>query len=235
MTGDREHAHPKVLDRWLARGAIAVVMTLQLSLVNNFAYGSRWLAPMLELLLLVPLTVLSVRAERAAWNARTTQEWESATLYRSFNKTLGIALVTVISLSNVRSLALLVRALLAGATENGRTLLLDGLNVWTTNVIVFALWYWLLDRGGPSIDRDHRQGANEFIFPAMTLPPEAPGAGVKPGFIDYLFLSFNTSTAFSPTDTMPLSIRMKLLMMLEASVSLLTLALVTARAVNILA
>jgi hypothetical protein len=235
MTHDREPARPKVLDRWLARVAIAVVMTLQLALVNNFAYGARWLAPVLELILLVPLTVLSLRAERVAWNAQTQKEWESATSYHRFNHRLGVALVTIISLSNVRSLSLLVRALLSGATENGRTLLLDGVNVWTTNVIVFSLWYWLLDRGGPSIDRNHRQGDSEFIFPQMTLPPETPGAAAKPGFIDYLFLSFNTSTAFSPTDTLPITIRMKLLMMLEASVSLLTLALVTARAVNILA
>ncbi len=235
MTHGREHARPKVLDRWLARGAVAVVMALQLSLVNNFAYGARWLAPVLEFMLLIPLMVLSLRAERVAWNAQTHEEWGSATSHHRLNHFLGVALVAVISLSNVRSLILLVRALLSGATENGRTLLLDGLNVWSTNVIVFALWYWLLDRGGPSIDRNHRHGASEFIFPQMTLPPDAPGAGAKPGFIDYLFLSFNTSTAFSPTDTMPLTSRMKLLMMLESSVSLLTLALVTARAVNILA
>jgi hypothetical protein len=143
-------------------------------------------------------------------------------------------LVTVISLANARSLLLLLRALLAGATPNGRTLLLDALNIWATNVIVFSLWYWMLDRGGPSPDkRDHR-GASEFQFPQ---PPSAGTAvaELKPGFVDYLFLSYCTSTAFSPTDTLPLTARMKLLMMLEATVSLLTLALVAARAVNILA
>ena len=235
MTDDRETAHPKLLDRWIARGAIAVVVTLQFSLINDFSYGARWLAPVLEIVLLVPLTILSIRAERVAWSARTPDEWKSATSFQRFNHKLGIALVSVISLSNVRSLMLLVRALLGGATENGRTLLLDALNIWATNVIAFSLWYWLLDRGGPSIDGDARHGASEFIFPRMTLPAGTPGAGVAPGYIDYLFLSFNTSTAFSPTDTMPLTVRMKLLMMLEAIVSLLTLALVAARAVNILA
>src|SRR5262249_36200015 len=104
-----------------------------------------------------------------------------------------------------------------------------------TNVIVFSLWYWGFDRGGPWIDeRDHR-GRPEFLFPEMTLPPGTVGADRKPIYVDYLFLSFNTSTAFSPTDTMPLTPRMKLLMMFEAMISLLTLALVAARAVNILA
>jgi uncharacterized membrane protein len=235
MTDDREPAHPKVLDRWLVRGAIAVVVTLQFSLINDLSYGGRWLAPVVEIILLVPLTILSIRAERLAWNARTPEAWQAATSSHRFNHKVGIALVTIISLFNVRSLVLLLRALLGGASENGRTLLLDALNIWAINVIVFSLWYWLLDRGGPAVDRDARHGASEFIFPRMTLPPETKGADVEPGFIDYLFLSFNTSTAFSPTDTMPLTARMKLLMMLQAIVSLLTLALVAARAVNILA
>ena len=148
---------------------------------------------------------------------------------------LGVTLVGIISLANARSLVLLLRALLSGESYNGRALLLDALNIWATNVIVFSLWYWELDRGGPSIDRSDHRGAHEFLFPQMTLPPGTVGADANPGYIDYLFLSFNTSTAFSPTDTMPLTVRMKLLMMLEATISLLTLALVAARAVNILA
>jgi hypothetical protein len=235
MADDRESAHPEMLDRWLVRGAVAVVVALQFSLINDFAYGGRWLAPVLETILLVPLTVLTLRADRLAWRAHTSQQWESAAWYRRFNLVLGVALVAVISLSNARALLLLVRALLAGATHNGRALLLDALNIWATNVIVFSLWYWELDRGGPSIDRMGRRGPSEFLFPQTMLPAGTVGADAAPGFIDYLFLSFNTSTAFSPTDTVPLTVRMKLLMMLEATVSLLTLALVAARAVNILA
>jgi uncharacterized membrane protein len=235
MTERPEHTHPKSLDRWLVRGAIAVVVTLQFSLINDFSYGARWLAPVLEIILLIPLVLRSIRAERIGRNAQTDAQRKSAASYHRLNHVLSVALVGVISLFNVRSLLLLVRALLAGATENGRTLLLDAVNIWATNVIVFSLWYWLLDRGGPSVDGDARQGSSELLFTQMTLPPGTRGADVPPGYIDYLFLSFNTSTAFSPTDTMPLTIRMKLLMMLEATVSLLTLALVAARAVNILA
>jgi hypothetical protein len=235
MSDDREFAHPEMLDRWLVRGATAVVVTLQFSLINDFGYGTRWLAPVLELILLVPLTALTFRAERLAWHAHTSQQWKTANLHRELTLVLGLALVVVISLANARSLLLLVGALLGGKTHNGRTLLLDALNIWATNVIVFSVWYWVLDRGGPWLDwRDHR-GPSEFIFPHMTLPAGTVGADAKPGYVDYLFLSFNTSTAFSPTDTMPLTARMKLLMMLESTVSLGTLALVAARAVNILA
>lgn len=211
-----------------------IVVALQLSLINDFGYGTRWLAPVLEIVLLVPLTALTLRAEVLAWHARTSERWEAATRYRQINRILGFALVVVISFANARALLLLLRALLAGRPRDGRALLLDAMNIWVTNVIVFSLWYWQLDRGGASVGPADHEGPSEFVFPAMTLPPGTTVAQARPGYIDYLFLSFNTSTAFSPTDTMPLTSRMKLLMMLEASVSLLTLALVAARAVNIL-
>lgn len=234
MSDDRAHEHPEMRDRWLVRGAIAVVVTLQLALINDFGYGTRWLAPVLEITLLIPLTALTLRAEQLASHAQTRRQWESATGYRQFNLVLGIALVAIISVANARSLLLLLRALLAGSTHNGRTLLLDALNIWATNVIVFSVWYWVLDRGGPTVDRTDHRGPSEFIFPQMTLAPGTARADMNPGFVDYLFLSFTASTAFSPTDTMPLTARMKLLMMFEAIISLLTLALVAARAVNIL-
>jgi uncharacterized membrane protein len=224
-----------MLDRWLVRGAIALVVTLQFSLINDFGYHRLWLAPLLEFILLVPLTALSLRAERLALRAHTSQQWESANLYHRVSFVLAVAIIVIMSLANARALLVVVRALLAGTTHNGRTLLLDALNIWATNVIVFSLWYWVLDRGGPWIDqRDHR-GPSELLFPQHTLPTGTVGAEPRPGYVDYLFFSFNTSTAFSPTDTMPLTARMKLLMMLEATVSLMTLALVAARAVNILA
>jgi uncharacterized membrane protein len=233
MSDDHKFANPERLDRWLVRAAFAVVVTLQFTLINDFGYGPRRLAPYVEIILLVPLIVLSFRGEHLGRNARTARQWESAKWYGRFNLVLGVGLVGIISVANARSLMLVLRALVGGATPNGRTLLLDALNIWATNVVVFSLWYWALDRGGPSLDNTDHQGRPEFIFP-QTLGDTA-AVDSKPGFVDYLFLSFCTSTAFSPTDTMPLTARMKLLMMLEAMVSLLTLALVAARAVNILA
>lgn len=237
MSVAQEPAQSELLDRWLARGAIAVVVTLQFSLINDFGYGTRRIAPLLELILLIPIAALTIRVEWITWHAHAGKERESPDSYRRINLVLGMALVIIVSLANARALLLLVEALLAGKTENGRTLLVDALNIWATNVVVFSLWYWALDGGSgvPRIDRRDHKERSEFMFPYMTLPAEIADADARPHYVDYLFLSFNTSTAFSPTDTMPLTARMKLLMMLEAIISLLTLALVAARAVNILA
>src|SRR5262244_2174592 len=122
MSDPRKTPHPEMLDRWLARGAVAVIVILQFSLINDFGYGSRRLAPILELILLIPATALTLRAEWVAWHARTSDQWESATSYRTLNLVLALVLVVIVSVANSRSLLLLVEALLAGATHNGRTL-----------------------------------------------------------------------------------------------------------------
>jgi len=151
MSDDRTSAHPEILDRWLARAAIAVVVALQFSLINDFGYGSRRLAPIAELILLIPITAIGLRAERVARYAHDQDQWASASAYRGVAFALGVTLFIVVSLANSRSLLLLIEALLAGKTHNGRTLLLDALNIWATNVVVFSLWYWGLDRGGPGL------------------------------------------------------------------------------------
>jgi len=117
---------------------------------------------------------------------------------------------------------------------SAQTLLVDALNIWVTNVIIFALWFWSTDRGGPPTCGLTKRAEADFLFPQMTLHDRELGNWI-PGFIDYLFLAFTNATAFSPTDTLPLTARAKLLMMTEAMISLLTVALVAARAVNILA
>ena len=136
------------------------------------------------------------------------------------------------------SVILLVNALPAGK-ETPQQLLLSAASLWITNILVFALWYWRLDAGGP-YQRDKRPGHSEgaFLFPQMTMSKEAlREAGQQdwsPNFIDYLFLAFNTSTAFSPTDAPVLAKWAKVLMMLQSLLSLLIIALLAARAVNIL-
>ena len=230
-----EPGYTTSLDLWLARGAVIAIIALQLTLVNNVWIGTRWFAPAVEIIVLIPLTALSVRAERMAWLAKRTGDWTGVSRYRFVLVVLAAALVIVVSIANAVALFALIRRLLGGASTGGRTLLLDALNIWTTNVIVFALWYWQLDRGGPSLDRTVHHVQSDFLFPQMAIAHQHPAASDNPGFVDYLFLSFTTCTAFSPTDTLPLTTRMKLLMMLEALISLLTIALVAARAVNILA
>ncbi|MGB8107786.1 MAG: hypothetical protein WCF41_00795 [Pseudolabrys sp.] len=122
----------------------------------------------------------------------------------------------------------LVEAILAGHAGTGRTLLLDALNIWVTNVIIFALWYWALDRGGPASKGFRPDVRNDFLFTQQQPAGESClHPGWSPGFIDYLFL-------VSPADTFPLTVRAKLLMMAESAISFATIALVASRAIGIL-
>lgn len=157
---------------------------------------------------------------------------------RDFCRRLGFTLLGVITIFMVASLALLVRAIPAHR-EQPLTMLDSAVALWVTNVLVFASWYWRLDAGGPH-QRDlravHRDGA--FLFPQMTMDAitraETGQEDWSPQFVDYLFLAFNTSTALSPADTSALSRWAKILMMLQATISLTVVALLAARAVNIL-
>jgi hypothetical protein len=152
------------------------------------------------------------------------------------NRIFGFANLSVITLTLVWSLAMLISGL-PGKRETPTELLRGAAALWSSNVLVFACWYWRLDAGGPH-HRDLRTGHTDgaFLFPQMTLPPQMKGiaAGWKPGFVDYLFLAFNTSTAFSPTDVPVLSRWAKMLMIVQSSLSLGTLAILAARAINIL-
>jgi uncharacterized membrane protein len=133
----------------------------------------------------------------------------------------------------IGSLALLVTALPAGV-ETSEELLRSAGSLWLVNILIFASWYWRLDAGGPG-RRDQRKGHTEgaFLFPQMTMPQQQE-QGWAPNFVDYLFLAFNTSTAFSPTDVPVLSRWAKALMMTQSIISLLVIALLAGRAVNIL-
>lgn len=220
--------HARALDLWLARGAVAVVAGLQWVLVNDLSPGPRWLAPGLELALLLPLSAATAWNQGRARRATTEQHQRLVARHHRLIRLAAVVLTGLVTAMNTATLVALLQALLAGRAGGAPTLLLDALNVWATNVIVFALWFWTTDRGPRSA------GPVDFLFPQMTLPREPGEPRFVPGFVDYLFLAFTNATAFSPTDTLPLSARAKLLMMAEASISLLTIALVAARAVNIL-
>jgi len=139
----------------------------------------------------------------------------------------------VITLAMIASLVLLVQGI-PRHSESPQALLRSAIALWVTNILVFALWYWKLDAGGP-VSRELPDGmANSaFLFPQMSRP-ENHDPNWVPNFVDYLFLAFNTSTAFSPTDTAVLSRWAKLAMMVQSLISLTIIALLAARAVNIL-
>jgi uncharacterized membrane protein len=205
--------------RWTVSLAILVAIGLQVALPARFSPHTRWVLPVLEVLLLLGLMMVNPgRIDR-----------RSTALRR-----VSLGLIAVISAANASAAIRLIVGLIRG-TEGDRAgpLLLLGGAIWLTNVIVFALWYWELDRGGP-VARAYGDLPNpDFVFPQMTSP-ELVSADWEPEFVDYFYVSFTNAAAFSPTDTMPFSRWAKLTMMLQSAVSLSTVALVIARAVNIL-
>jgi uncharacterized membrane protein len=203
---------------WPARAAILVAVALYLLLPDALIPGPRWVVPALEAAILLVLTTFTPHRTRQA---------------SALRRVLVVALVAVVTVANLANLGLLVHALLHGGDQNGRALILSSVAIWLTNVIVFGLWYFELDRGGPTKRHDPTHREPDFLFPQMATPGAGPPEW-SPSFLDYLYVSFTNATAFSPTDTMPMTIMAKALMGVQSAASLLTVALVAARAVNIL-
>ena len=197
---------------------VAGAIALQYLVPDRFALRPHLLLPVLEGALLIALLIANpMRIDR-----------ESSVLRMG-----GLALIAVISIGNAISAALLVRSLVTGhAGDNAGALLATGAAIWGTNVIAFALWYWELDRGGPAARACGRNPHPDFLFTQMATPEVAP-PDWEPNFLDYLYLSFTNATAFSPTDVMPLSRWAKMMMLLQSAVSIVAIALVISRAVNI--
>jgi uncharacterized membrane protein len=206
--------------RWPVTLSVAAAIVLQFLLPQNFTQPlPPWVLPTLEVGLLIGLTIANpVRIERRGPMVRAA----------------SIVLIALITIANVASAILLIRAILEGkAGSAAAPLFATGASIWATNVIAFALWYWEFDRGGP-VHRAHGTMRHpDLMFPQMANPDLAP-PDWEPQFVDYLYLSFTNATAFSPTDVMPLARWAKLTMLVQSAVSLAVGALVIARAVNIL-
>jgi uncharacterized membrane protein len=222
--GTLGHHLPAWLRKTEGEGRLAVsiaalaAVALQLLTPRELAFQPRWALPALELLLFVLLTV-----------GNPTRIKRESRLLRA----AGFLLLGAASLAVAWSVVLLVWRLAHGqGPKDAGPLLLAGGTIWLTNVIVFALWYWDLDRGGPAARANARRPHPDFLFSEMTAP-ELVHRDWEPGFVDYLYLSFTNATAFSPTDTLPLTRWAKLTMMFQSAISLVTVALVVARAVNI--
>jgi uncharacterized membrane protein len=204
--------------RWPATLAVVAAIVIQYVLPDKLLPGPRYLLPALETVLLIPLVLVNPR--RLDHDSRDTR-W------------LSITLIAVVNAANAASLVLLVRYLLHGGKADGRTLIYAAIGVWLTNIIVFALWYWEIDRGGPITRARPNPPPPGFLFAQMTTPGLSSVAWA-PTFVDYLYVAFTNATAFSPTDTMPLTRTAKMLMLVQSLASLTTIAIVGARAVNIL-
>ena len=148
-------------------------------------------------------------------------------------RAIVLTLVALVSATNAVSLGLLVHYLVSGGRETGKDLIFSGALLWINNVLLFGVWYWELDRGGPVERMRHTTEPPDFLFVQMSTPELASKDWV-PSLVDYLYLSFTNSTAFSPTDVMPLAGWAKFAMAVQAMISLTVLGLVVARAVNVL-
>ena len=223
----RTLAEETVESRWEAAPAVAVVIGLQLTLalVSRQLDWKLWSFPWwVWTIAVVPETILLVAL---AWDS------VRRVLERiGHRRNVALILLGVISLDNAFALLALIASLVSGQERSGGQLLLKGMTVWGTNVIAFGLWFWGLDRGGPVRRREPDPPPPDFQFPQMENPQLAE-PGWHPRLVDYIYISFTNSIAFSPTDAMPLTRWAKLLMLAESAISAVSILLVTARAVNI--
>ena len=206
--------------RWQVAASTAVAIGLQVAVPGRLAVlRPVWILPALQGILL--LTLFMANPHRINRESRVL-------------RILGLTLAALISFANAWSLVSLATGLVRGTEgENAGPLLVTGGAIWLTNVIVFGLWYWEFDRGGPVARALGTHPYPDFQFVQMTSPELAP-PDWEPAFADYLYLAFTNASAFSPTDVMPLSRWAKLAMALQSVISIVTVALIVARAVNIL-
>lgn len=220
MNTETKHLIEDAEPRWPALLALLAVGGLYEALPPSMQFGPPYILIGLVILLMIPTTLTRHRGRH------------------DISRVLSLLVVSLVTVFMIISLFRLVHTLLMGQVQPGR-LLLSSAALWINNVLVFSIWYWQLDSGGPhQRDLHGKCVIGAFLFPQMIMTPEAKQAANmtdwSQSFIDYLFLSFNTSTALSPTDTAVLSRWAKMMMMAQALISLTVIALLAARAVNII-
>lgn len=196
-----------------------VAIILQFLLPDRLVFGSRYALVAAEVLLLAALSLTTPKEK----------------IFRSLTRRINVLLLLAMSgLSNCYGLLVVANKLLSsGSLSNGRDLILSAVNIYLTNVIIFGLFYWEMDGGGPGERLRAPKHQRDFMFP-QDQNADYRHPDWKPTFIDYVYVSSTNAMAFSPTDTLPLSRRAKILMLFQSTISLVTIALVAARAVNIL-
>ena len=212
---DKHRLHDPV---WHVQLAMLIAIGLQLALPDTFSLA-HYLIPPLELALLVSLAFTTPRK----------REFKSRA--RRFNV---VALIALASLANAFSLGVIINKLLTDSSVfDGRALILSAINIFATNIIIFALWYWEMDGGGPGERHAIEKYDQDFVFPQHRHEGYRH-PDWKPTFIDYFYTSATNAMNFAPSDATPLSRRAKMLMLTQAVISGVTVALVISRAVGIL-
>ncbi len=211
----RPHARHGGMPRWPALAALLIIGAIYLVLSDRYRIGPPWLVLAVGVALLIPRLISLGRGHRRAARA------------------LALVSVAMLTLAVAPSAVLLLVQLPTGRIP-ALDLLLDATLIWWANIVAFALWYWEIDAGGPAQRHPGRHCSADFLFPQQQHDDHGVVEGWSPTFLDYFFLAFNTSTAFSPTDTLVLSRPTKLLMMTQSFLSLVIIAGLVARAINTL-
>jgi hypothetical protein len=216
-TAEVAHIEP----RWPVALAIMAVILLLALLPNRVKVLPTWFPILLGIVMIVPMLALSVATAKAPW-------------LRVEGIVTVLFLVTA-GFGVIDELTSLLSSMLRHPGEvSGLQLLASGIGVWATNVLIFSVTYWRTDRGGPEARANQAGRRPDWLFPTEGAPREDVPLNWRPTFIDYLFLSYCTATAFSPAEAQPLTSRSKSLLMLESIISLVTIIAIAARAINIL-
>ncbi len=206
---------------WPAQLAVAVAIALHLTLSDKIVIGPRWLIPAVEGLLLLTLVV--------------STPWRAKDVKPERHRRLLWAILALVTVTYLVSLGLLTHFLITGGKAGGHALIGSGVVLWVTNILLFAVIYWELDGGGPFDRSAKKKFWGDFEFPQQDNPNITPKHNDwRPTFLDYLYTALTNATAFSPTDTMPITQTSKVLMGIQGTAAIITIGLVVARAVNIL-
>lgn len=202
---------------WHAQLVFLLAVVLQFLIPRDLRWGDRYTIAIVELVLVASIGITAPKRHIS---------------FKGFNRTIAILLIAVVSFANLSSLILVINGLLNGSQVPGKQLVIAAFSIFITNIIVFSLWYWEIDSPGLTGIKKH-DSEPKFDFPQMESKVKSY-ENWEPTYFDYLYVSITNASAFSPTDSLPLTHAVKAIMSIQALISLLTVVLVTARAVNIL-
>jgi hypothetical protein len=213
--------HKRTEPRWPIVLAMVAVFVLLGALPARIRVVPAWIPPLVGAVGVLPMIGVSLASDKALW--------------LRFERTITLLFFGLMATGTLTSLAYLVEFMIRRSTEvRGLTLLTSSVGVWVNNVLMFSLLYWQVDRGGPGVRPLGDRQRPDWLFPQEGAPAKDLPSSWRPTYVDYLFLAFSTATAFSSTDVLPLTPRAKVMMMVESSISLVTLVVVAARAINVL-
>jgi len=220
MTTKEQSQSIRIEPRWPVVLAILAAILMVVLLPERVVLFPVWFPYVIGIALILPMVAVGLSAEKARW--------------LRVERTIMLLFIVAMGVGTLANLASLIRAMVRRSGEvGGLQLLASSIVVWVSNVLIFSLLYWRIDRGGPEARANNAGTRPDWLFPQAGAPEDAP-PDWRPTFVDYLFLGFSTATAFSPTDALPLTSRAKMLMMLESTMSLGTIVVVASRAINIL-